>query len=196
MDRRYASKLILTGSFAAPALIHPKTTWSNPLDEKEEEARLAETARPVIRHAARNVVLKWFLINTGSDWIGMNLARDFRQYNEKRSSLGGLLRGYQRPTVSQRMKLAELVGTIYLVNSSLVMLPDTQLNFKQMEYNLYHQYLSWDLEAALKIVQLGDRTPEDIRKEAKQIGAAYALAGTLIMLMINPVTGRMFNAGS
>ena len=196
MDRRYASKLILSGSLAAPALIHPKQAFSNPLEDKEEQARLAEAARPIIRHAARNVVLKWFLIHSGTSWIGLNLARDFRQYDEKRSSLGGLLGGFQRPTVRQRLKGAEFLGTVFLLNSSLVMLPNTRIDFRQFEYSLYHQYLSWDLDAAFEIVNLGSRTPEDIRKEAQQIGEAYAAVGTLIMLMINPVTGRIFNSGS
>lgn len=203
MDRRHASKLILTGSLAAPVVIRPSSLLANPLKDLNESARIAEAARPVIRVAANRVVLEWFIVRTLNGWSAMNLQREFRQHNEKRASLGGLLGGLQRMTVDQRLKTAQVFGTIYLLNNAIFLLPLASVNprafeanLKKMEFHLYHQYLSWDLEAAFKLTQLGNRSAESIRQEAKEVGAAYLATAISIMLMINPVGRKNYRAGS
>ena len=204
MDRRNASKLILTGSLAAPALIQPTPLLANPLKENERDARIAEFARPTIRFAAQSVVLKWFLLPIGGQWLAMNLQREFRQYNENRASLGGLLGQRQRPTVDQRIAAASTIGALYLISSSMVFLPSNRLsmqqfeaNLRQMEFVLFHRYFSMDLEAAFRVASLGNRTPESIRAEGRAIGLAFATSTLLsVMLAVNPVAGKTYRLGS
>ncbi len=202
MNRRNASKLILTGSLATPALIRPSALAANP-KEDDENARIAEAARPVIRVAAQRVVLEWFVIRTLNGWTAMNLQREFRQHNERRGSLGGVLGRFQRQTVDQRLKTAQAVGNVYLASQIIFLLPLASINRKafdaqitKMEVDLYHEYLSWDLEAAFRVAALGNRSAESIRAEARQVGVAF-LTGTLqLMLMVNPVINRKFTLGS
>ena len=202
MDRRNASKLILTGSLAAPTLIRPSSLLANPLERLDEDARIAEAARPVIRVAARRVVLEWFAVRTLRGWSAMNLQREFRQHNERRASLGGILGGLQRQTVDQRLKTAQIVGSLYLLNNALFMLPLASFNVKafeanlrKMEFDLYHEYLSWDLEAAFRVAQLGNRTPESIRRQATLVGVVFLATTFSMMLMVNPVLGKNYRIG-
>ncbi len=169
------------------------------LQKLSEDARIAEAARPVIRIAAQRVVLEWFVVRTLGGWSAMNLQREFRQHNEKRASLGGLLGGLQRQTVEQRLKGAQAFGAIYLLNNAIFMLPLSTINpkafeanLKKMEFDLYHQYLSWDLEAAFRVAQLGNRSAESIRKEAREVGVAYLVSALSIMLLINPIARKTY----
>ena len=191
MDRRHFTNGLLTTALAAPPILGPTSALGNPLREEEENARIAEWAPVTVRVAAQHVIVKWIVLYSSLCWFGMNIAKHQRQFNERRASIGGMFGRFTRPTVSQRLKAAHFVGQLFFLQNSLILLPNRKIDYRRLEYTLFHEYLSWDLEAAIRIVNLGNRTPEQIRAKARLMGVAY-LSGALMMLMVNPVLRRNY----
>ena len=119
----------------------------------------------------------------------MNIAGDHRRHNERRVNLGGLLGGLTRPTIKARLADATLLGSLYLLQNSLILLPNRQINAARFEYTLLNRFFSWDLNAAIRVANLGNLSADQIRQQSDSVGDAL-FASALIYLFIWPVNNR------
>ena len=196
MDRRHASKLVLSAGLAAPALIRPHHAVANPLERNAERARILELAPVEVQAAARRVVLEWIVMQTATGWLGMNITQPQRRYEENRVTFDGMLGELTRPTVRQRLENARMAGTLYIISNLLFVLPNRALDPRQLQYTLYHKYFSWDVEAALRVVDVGMQDPDEVRARGRAAVGVVYLMNPLLMLMVNPVQGRTYTTGS
>ncbi|MEM9435005.1 MAG: hypothetical protein AAGA12_13865 [Pseudomonadota bacterium] len=189
MDRRLFTQGAVLSGLAAPAIVGPSSVWSKQLSE--DDAKIAEFAPITLRLAAQVVVLQWLIVNVGNSFVAMKIAGDQRQYSERRSRLGGLLGGLARPTVEDRLKNATLLGGLFLVRNSLVLLPNSAIDYQKLEFIIYHRYLSWDVDAAFRVANLGNLNADQIRAQSDPIGAAM-LTSAVVALLISPVLGKVY----
>lgn len=192
LDRRQASKLILTGSLAAPALIRPGMAMASNQDEDNEG--LSDFGQISLRLTAGIILLHSFYLLASTQWWGIDLRGDHRQFNEKRTRVGGFLGRLTRPTMVTRLQDAVILGQLFMLSNSLFFFTDNpRLNLTQ-KMLIAHRFVSWEPRARMRKVSGSTLSPNRIRQQAVNVGV-LAIISTFIMLLINPVTNRNIRVG-
>ncbi len=91
----------------------------------------------------------------------------------------------QRPTVERRLRGAEQIGTLILLNRILVLLPTIQLATLTLPLFLTHGGISWDMPKARKIAPRGMPSPAELQRY-QAIGRIYLAAGLILALIPPP----------
>lgn len=192
MGRRQASKLILTGSLAAPALIRPGAALASNRDEENEG--LATSGQILLRLAAGVVLLHSFYLLSATQWWGINLQGDHRQFNEKRTRLGGFLGRLTRPTMATRLQDAVILGQLFMLGNSLFFFTENpRMNWAQ-KLLIAHRFISWEPRRRLQRVSGSNLSSTRIRQQAVQVGF-LAFTSLFLMLLINPILNRNLRFG-
>ncbi len=192
MDRRQASKLLLSGALAAPALIRPGAALASNRDEENEG--LAASGQILLRLTAGIILLHSFYLLSATQWWGINLQGDHRQFNEKRNRLGGFLGRLARPTMATRLQDAVILGQLFMLGNSLFFFTDNpRLNLAQ-KLLIAHRFISWEPRRRLQQISGQNLSPTRIRQQAVQVGV-LALTSLFLMLLINPIVNRNVRIG-
>lgn len=192
MTRRHASKLVLTGSLAAPALIRPGTSLASNRDEEHEG--LARFGRISLRLTTSIILLHTVFLLSGTQWWGINLQGDHRQFNEKRTRIGGAFGRLTRPTVATRLEDAVILGQLFTLSNSLFFFADDPRTNWAMKLLIAHRFISWEPRKKLQRVSGSNLSENRIRQRAVNVGVV-ALVGVFLMLLVNPVLNRNIRVG-
>ncbi|MGI9390774.1 MAG: hypothetical protein ACR2O1_12010 [Boseongicola sp.] len=193
MNRRQASRLILTGSLAGPALIRPDASWASNRDEEENEG-LSDFGQISLRLTAGIILLHSFYLLTATQWWGIDLRGDHRQFNENRASVGGFFGRLTRPTIATRLQDAVILGQLFMLSNSLFFFTDNpRLNLTQ-KMLIAHRFVSWEPRARLRKVSGSNLSPNRIRQQAVNVGVV-ALISAFLVLLVNPVINRNIRVG-
>ena len=124
--------------------------------------------------------------------LGVALNRSFRQFDENRVRVGGLLGGILRPTIAKRLETATLIGAIHLYGSVLFALPNAQYqsNLARLELMLAHEAISWELALRLGELNIAGVPSLTTIRQARVVGQLFLVSQTLLLAMIYPVLGR------
>ena len=187
MDRRHASKLILTGALAAPALIRPGTGLAS--NEDEENERLARVGQMRFRLATGIVLLHHILVLSGAQWWGLNVQGDHRQFNEKRARIGGVFGRLTRQTMESRLRDAVILGQLFMLSNSLYFFPDDPRSRWNQKLLIAHRFISWEPREKLRKVSVANISPTQVRQRGLPVGVVAAV-GVLLMILVNPILTR------
>jgi hypothetical protein len=143
MKRRdFSAGLIASGLAGAGPL------WANP-DEEERRGRslTQQMARVQLQFATRTILLTWFLITLrGGGFLGLNLTQPMPRFDENRANLGHvpLLGQLQRPLLARRFAEALFAGTLVLLGSYLILLPQIRQNLRNKKVLITNRAFSWE----------------------------------------------------
>jgi hypothetical protein len=152
-------------------------------------ALLNPYGRISLRIATRQVLLSALIIATSTQALGFDLRREFPQFSENRSDLGGLLGGLTRPLLSERLARAALIGRLVLLRSTLFVLPGEEDFVLPALITLANRDLSWDVKRKAKAVSLSSIPGAAELMGMTSVGNAYANRKELI-LMVRPTLTR------
>jgi len=192
MNRRNASKLILSGTLAAPALIRPGTVLASNRDDEHEG--LARFGLISLRQTTSIILLHTVFLLSGTQWWGINLQGDHRQFNEKRTRIGGAFGRLTRPTVATRLEDAVILGQLFMLSNSLFFFADDPRTNWAMKLLIAHRFISWEPRKKLQRVSGSNLSENRIRQRAVNVGIV-ALVGVFLMLLVNPVLNRNIRVG-
>ncbi len=186
MKRRTFTKGLATG-LAAPLIAAPVLGPTSALawKDNDREDMFPARARIALSVLAVTTVLTWILMPGSGGWWGWDGCQDQRHFNERRADLGGILGGLTRPTVQRRLRGADAVGPLLLLNRFLILAPLIEVAAFSLPLFLAHGGTSWDMKKARAVAPRGMPGLAEIQR-LQVIGRLYLAAGLLMALIPPP----------
>ncbi len=180
MDRRSFTKSILFGTVAIPTLITGPAAFAN----KNRDDFERQTARVILTLLTLTIVVTSFLIFTKRGYMGMDLTGEHpvgpaeKLDSSKIPLLGKLL----SQSISKQFANANLIGTLYLIGSTLVLLPLLVLaTFSTLWLTHRNQVIK--PEKRLRKIKLKTELTEAQIKAGRSVGRAVLANGILLAIM-------------
>jgi hypothetical protein len=138
--REFSTGLIASGLAGAGPL------WANPSEEQRERETFDRMARVQLRLATQTVLITWLLIYLQGGFLGLNLTQPMPRFNENRADLGRipLLGQVQRPLLGNRFAGALLLGTLVILGSYLILLPQIRRSLRNKSVVIANRDFSWE----------------------------------------------------
>ncbi|MDH3264483.1 MAG: hypothetical protein OEM24_10845 [Paracoccaceae bacterium] len=184
--REFSAVLIASGLAGAGPL------WANPSEEQRERETFDRMARVQLRLATQTVLITWFLIYLQGGFLGLNLTQPMPRFNENRANLGRipLLGQFQRPLLGQQFASALLVGTLVILGSYLILLPQLRQSLRNKSVIIANRSYSWEPPGQTVPVRMGEIPTLGQMMALPRVGTAHLLAAQLLLL-VNPTIVRL-----
>jgi len=185
MKRRDFTRSIITTGLVTPAILSGSAGFA--ADEKEKEKRtLDPVGRVLLKLVAGQILVEFLIILSPVNLLGLDLRKPVRQENEKRADLSNLpiLGQLQRQTLARQFENAALVGLIYLVGSSLFLIPKELQVLNVKKVIMLHQGISYHPSRAPSALRIS-RVPTvtEIINAGTLLGEAIRAQNSMLVLL-------------
>lgn len=188
MHRRTFNRNLLLTGLAAPALASGSAL---PTQAKEEsnDKRLGPDPydRVRLKLLGATALISWFIIMADDGFYGVDLRGAVPQSPAERLDLGGvpLLGQILAPTLPKQFANATTVGSLFLINNMIVLLPVIVLTLLRHHIWITHRDILYRPPARVKKLRLKTQlTPQQVRA-ARPIGKAV-LENDIILGIVPP----------
>lgn len=182
MNRRNFTKSLLLGSVAVPTLITGPAARAN----EEHSDFEHQTARVILRLLALTIVVTSFLVLTKGGYLGISLKGEHPVEPAERLNVGAvpLIGKLFNQNIVEKFASANLVGTLYLIGTTVVLLPLLVLASVSTLWLTHHNQV-FKPEKKLRKVKLKTELTEAQIKAGRVIGRAV-LDNGILLAMITP----------
>ncbi len=189
MHRRNFSTGLIAAGLASPVVLTANKSIANPSggdrDDKRDDA-FAQLSRVILILGLQRIIITYLIILNPLGLLGLNLRSPVPQFNQNRASVAKvpLLGGLFRPTLKDRFHPATLIGTVFLLNSLLVIAPRRGPVSDVSKVVIAHQKLSWEPNKRPRKMQMSNiPTLGTLKKHGTLLGSALQTKRELLVLV-------------
>jgi hypothetical protein len=184
MHRRSFITRILLASLAAPTLLAGS---SIPALGHDSRSDLNPYGRVALRIPGRHRLISYFVILGENGPYGIDLRRDVPQMAAERLDLGSvpLLGQIFTPTLHRQFANATQVGSLYLLDKTIVLLPEVALQTARRHVWITHRKLVYRPPASIRPLPLKTPPTREQIRAAPRIGTAV-LKDDVILGIVPP----------
>lgn len=182
MKRRdFSTGLLTLGAGYGASLLPAHATQQ----DVENESSFDRMARVQLRLLSSAVLITWFLIFLQSGFLGLNLTQPMPRFNENRADLGRvpLLGQFQRPLLGNQFAGAFLLGTLVVLGSYLILLPQIRRNLRNKSVVIANRDYSWEPPGRTVPVRLREIPTLGQLTSLPDVGTAHLKRNELLLLV-------------
>jgi hypothetical protein len=189
MKRRDFSTGLLTLGAGYGASLLPAYASQRDL---ENEPSFDRMARVQLRLLSSTVLITWFLIYLQNGFLGLSLTQPMPRFNENRADLGRipLLGQFQRPLLGNQFAGALLLGTLVILGSYLILLPQIRRSLRNKSVVIANRDYSWEPPGRTVPVRLREIPTLGQLTSLPGVGTGH-MKGSELLLQVRPSIVRL-----
>jgi hypothetical protein len=166
-------------------IIRPASVLASEEGQNKDEDHVEARARMFLQLATVSLFVNWFLIATQSRIFGIDLRRDMPQSVASRADVSKvpLLGGLFQPTLGAQFAAAQNFGPVYLLNKSLVLLPQILLASFALSVVLTHRNRVYRPPGRLRSLKLAQPLNIPDLTGRRPVGRAAIMDRTLLVMV-------------